>query len=78
MTIDEIRKERIKRTAMFLNTIAAGCVVAGIIAPMAALFLGLLDAQVTLRNGAVLVCASGPISAGLHWIARRVLRRIRT
>ena len=76
--MDEVRKEQIKPTATFLNTIAAGCVVAGIIAPMAALFFGLVDAQVTLRGGAVPVCALGAISAGLHWIARRVLRRIRT
>lgn len=75
--MDEVRKEQIKLTATFLNTIAAGCVVAGVIAPMAALFLGLMNAQVTLRGGAVLVCALGAISAGLHWIARRVLRRIK-
>ena len=75
--MDEVRKEQIKLTATFLNTIAAGCVVAGVIAPMAALFLGLVGAQVTVRGGAVLVCALGGISACLHWIARRVLRRIK-
>ena len=31
--MDEVRKEQIKLTATFLNAIAAGCVVAGIIAP---------------------------------------------
>ena len=43
---------------------------------MAALFLGLMDAHVTVRGGAVLVRALGAISAGLHWIARQALRRI--
>ena len=71
--MDEVRKEQTKPIATFLNTIAAGCVVAGVIAPMAALFLGLMDARVTVRVGAVLVCALGAISAGLHWIAKRVL-----
>ncbi|WP_343896562.1 hypothetical protein [Craurococcus roseus] len=77
MTIDEICKERIKPSATFLNTTAAGCVVAGIITPMATLLLGLASARVTVLGGTVLVCALGPISAGLHWLARRVLRRIR-
>lgn len=76
--MDEVRKEQVKLTATLLNTVAAGCVVAGIIAPMAALFLGLANAQVTVRGGAALVFALVGIAGGLHWLARRVLRRIKT
>jgi hypothetical protein len=64
-------------TAAFLNTVAAGCVVAGIIAPMAALFLGLANAQVSVREGTALVGTLAAISGGLHWLARRILRRIK-
>jgi hypothetical protein len=75
--VDEFRREQIKLTATFLNTVAAGCVVAGIIAPMAALFLGLMNAQVSVWSGAALVGTLAAISGGLHWLARRVLRRIK-
>ena len=75
--MDEFRKEQVKLTATFLNTVAAGCVVAGIIAPMAALFLGLTSAQVSAWEAAALVGTLAAISGGLHWLARRVLGRIK-
>ncbi len=75
--MDEARKEQIKLTANFLNTIAAGLFVAGAITPVVALLFGFVNAQLTFLGGVavVFVCLAG--SVGLHLLARLQLRRIK-
>lgn len=74
--MDEAKKEQIKLTATFMNTVAAGLMVAGVVTPLVALLLGFVSAQVDFRAGlAVLaVCFLGSLS--LHLAARMSLRRI--
>lgn len=76
--MDEFRKEQIKLTAGYLNTIAAGLFVAGIVTPVIAILFGTANAQVSFAGGVALivVCLAG--SAGLHLLARLQLRRIKS
>ena len=74
-SIDPVLAEQIKLSAALLNTIAAGCVVAGIITPLVGIALGVLQVTFQLRL-AVVFCALLYVSGTLHWTARRILRRL--
>lgn len=70
--------ERIKLSATFFNTLASGCVLAGIVIPAASILAGLTPngAPVT---GARLVFSAGIwllTGATLHFFARRLLGAI--
>lgn len=71
-----VRNERIKLSATFLNTVAAGCVVVGIIAPVASLVLG---TTAPASGGALvgLVLALLTANAGPHSLARTIFGRLR-
>jgi hypothetical protein len=73
--MSKIADEQIKLTASFLNGIAVALVVAGAVAPLAALTYGLPGAA---RGGFVALFGGAWILAGamLHLVARRVLRRL--
>ncbi len=72
---DPVLTEQTKLTATLLNTIAAGCVVAGIITPLVGITLGALQVTFDLRL-TVVSCALLYVSGALHWTARRILRRL--
>lgn len=72
---DAIHNERTKLAATWLNTVAAGTVVAGVIAPSAAMLTGVLSAGLP----AYLVFAGAWVLAGaaLHWMGQRVLENLK-
>jgi hypothetical protein len=72
---DPVLVEQTKLTATLLNTVAAGCVVAGIITPLVGIVLGALQVAFDLRL-VVVFCALLYVSGTLHWTARRILRRL--
>ena len=72
---DPVLTEQTKLTATLLNTIAAGCVVAGIITPLVGIALGALQVTFDLRM-TVVFCALLYVSGTLHWTSRRILRRL--
>jgi hypothetical protein len=73
-----VHNEQTKLLAALLNTLAGGVILAGVIAPLAALSFGLTSAP-----GIAPVWVYGlnviwlSVGAGLHYIARLVLRRLR-
>jgi hypothetical protein len=73
-----IHNETTKLTATLLNTIAAGTVITGFLAPIAAFVFQVPGAGMT--SGRVFAITVGVwllFAAGLHMLARRVLRRLR-
>lgn len=74
-----VGNERAKLTAQFLNTVAAGCLTVGIVAPAAAVVYGFGTggSAIPARNlllGSVVFFA---VALALHFAARFVLRRLR-
>jgi uncharacterized membrane protein YqaE (UPF0057 family) len=75
VSVDPVLAEQTKLTATLLNTVAAGCVVAGIITPLVGVALGALQITFDMRL-TVVFCALLYVSGTLHWTARRILRRL--
>jgi hypothetical protein len=74
-SVDPVLAEQTKLTATLLNTVAAGCVVAGIVTPLVGIALGALQVTLDMRLP-VVFCALFYVSGTLHWTARRILRRL--
>ena len=74
-----VHNERLKLTAGWLNTIAAGTVIAGVITPLVAVAYGLRTGPEMISAGIVVALMLGWIWVGvtLHIIASRMLRRLR-
>ena len=74
-SVDPVLVEQTKLTATLLNTVAAGCVVAGIVTPLVGIALGALQVTFDMRLAVVFI-ALLYVSGTLHWTARRILRRL--
>jgi multisubunit Na+/H+ antiporter MnhG subunit len=74
-----VENERWKLTAAWLNTMAAGTVIAGAVTPLVALAYGLRADTEPLATGLVVLLTFIWISAGigLHFTARAILGRLR-
>jgi hypothetical protein len=72
---DPVLVEQVKLGATLLNTVAAGCVVAGIITPLVGIAVGALRTEFDPRL-VIVFCALLYLSGTLHWTARRHLRRL--
>jgi hypothetical protein len=73
-----IHNERIKLTAAWFNALAAASVVTGFIAPLAAVVFGVqASGVVSIQTFATASVGWFLFGVGLHYIARRVLRRLR-
>ena len=70
-----VHNERVKLSATFLNTVAAGSLVVGIIAPMVSLFLG--GQPVPVGRVVALVVTLVVVSGVLHLLARALLKGLR-
>jgi dipeptide/tripeptide permease len=73
-----IHNESTKLTAAWFNTLAAATVVAGVIAPMAALVFG-VPTSATISTAAFALAAIAWLGLGvvLHVLAKIALRRLR-
>lgn len=73
-----VHNERTKLTATWLNALASGMVVTGVIAPAVAVFYGVLGPG---ESGAAIIGISGLVwlftGTALHFIALATLRRLR-
>jgi hypothetical protein len=69
-----VHNERVKYTATFVNTIAIGCIIVGVLTPLQRIFdgEGHIPPVTLIAAGCWLV--SGAI---LHWAVRRFLGRLR-
>ena len=73
-----IHNERIKLTAVWLNTLAAATLATGVIAPIAAIVFGLPTSATLSRVGLALAMWGWfSLGFGLHWLARYILGRLR-
>ena len=74
-----IHNERLKRTANWLNALAAGIVITGVVAPTVAALYGV---HASSRAGAALLVVLGAawfaVGSGLHLTARWLLKRLRS
>lgn len=74
-----VHNERWKLTAVWLNTMAAGTVIAGSVTPLVALAYGLRSDPVAVSTGLIVMLTLVWMSAGiaLHMIARAILGRLK-
>lgn len=70
--------DRIKLSATFFNTLASGCVLAGIVIPAASLLVGLAPNGAHVSGGRLILSAGIWLLTGaaLHFFARRLLGAI--
>jgi len=71
-----IHNERTKLTATLFNTMATALVAAGLFAPAAAMAYGISDLRIGSAYVAILIVGCGCGAATLHWIGRRLLKRL--
>lgn len=74
--VNLIHNERTKLTATLFNTLATALVAAGLFAPAAAMVYGISDLHVGKTFIATLILICVGIAGTLHWIGRRLLRRL--
>jgi hypothetical protein len=74
-----IHNERLKLTANWLNTLAAGAVIAGAVTPMVAIAYGLRPNNDTMTSTIAIVSTAIWLFTGvaLHLCARAILGRLR-
>ena len=71
-----VHNERVKYTATFVNTIALGCIVVGVVTPLQRLLDQGLEG--TIPVGSALATAGWLITGfALHWLVRWILGRLR-
>jgi hypothetical protein len=76
--MDEIFNERLKLSASWLNQLATAVIVAGVLAPLAAIVTGLQQMQLTGNQMILFSVYSFCIGLALHFFARDTLNQLRT
>jgi hypothetical protein len=75
--MSKLTDERTKLTASWLNTLASGVMITGVVAPIVAAYFNVPGpAQVGLLSLIVSSMAWFLGGLGLHWVARAILRKL--
>lgn len=74
---DLIHNERVKLSANWINILSGGLMAAGVFAPAASLALGIAPSAAALPFVLGFSCGCLMVSAGLHYLARRLIGKLR-